>query len=301
MIVLGLGVDIVEIDRMKQALERDAAHQGAHLLGRRAVVLRAQGEAVGALRDALRCQGGGAQGARDGLLGHALLRRRGRARGQRPPDAEAVQVAPPSAPPSSVWSRCTCRCRSRTRRRSPRRWRSPRTLVRARTSGPIPRRSSRRRSRRRGRCSTRWRLRIRARFRSKLDGRSRAIEAARFRLLEGERCIAYSPPLRPEPSRSSPSPSRASHSRRSCAPRAPPSLARSPSACPKATSSCSRDPATTAATDGSRRATCTRRVARCRVLSVREPDELSGIAADAAREAIAAGVPWSAPAAPPTR
>jgi ADP-dependent NAD(P)H-hydrate dehydratase / NAD(P)H-hydrate epimerase len=36
------------------------------------------------------------------------------------------------------------------------------------------------------------------------------------------------------------------------------------------------------------------------VLSVRGPDELSGISADAAREAIAAGVPWSAPAEPPT-
>ncbi len=37
-----------------------------------------------------------------------------------------------------------------------------------------------------------------------------------------------------------------------------------------------------------------------RVLSLRDPRELSGIAADAAAEAIAAGVAWSAPAAPPS-
>ncbi len=36
------------------------------------------------------------------------------------------------------------------------------------------------------------------------------------------------------------------------------------------------------------------------VLSVRGPDELSGAAAEAARDAIAAGVPWSAPADSPT-
>ena len=66
--ITGLGVDIVEIDRMALALERTPAHQGAALLGRGAGLLRQARPARGALRAALRGQGGRAQGARDRLL-----------------------------------------------------------------------------------------------------------------------------------------------------------------------------------------------------------------------------------------
>ena len=155
--IAGLGVDIVEIERMRAALERHPRMKERLFSAEERAYCdkRNRPEVHYALRFAAKEAVLKALGHR--LRGHAVHRRRGgRARPSGRPVPASAAAGPPSARRSSASSRCTCRCRSRTRPRSPRPSRSPRTRdPRQGRAGRSRGASSRRRSRRRGRCSTR--------------------------------------------------------------------------------------------------------------------------------------------------